>query len=152
MEIREVTQQNTLMVRLITSLSRISEVMKEVYTEIGTFMQHRGIEYTGAPYAMYYNMDMEALDLEIGFPVTAPVETEGRISNGTIPGGKIATTVHKGPYDTLEKTYMELLAFVRDKGVEVEEQWMYEYYLNDPAEVKPEELLTQICYIVKKES
>mgnify|MGYP000751859819 CR=1 FL=1 len=149
MEIREVTEQPTLMVRLVTPVAKISDIMGEVYGEIGTYVAQKGIALAGAPYAMYYNMDMEALDLEMGFPVTEVLMGSGRITAGKIPGGKIATTIHTGPYDTLEKSYIELMGFVKEKGLAVHEQWMYEYYLNSPMEVAPQELQTQICYIIK---
>lgn len=148
MEIKDVTSQKTLMVRLITPLSKISEVMGEVYGEIGAYVQRKGLQFSGAPYAMYYNMDMEALDVEMGFPVAGDDKGEGRITPGEIPGGKIATAIHTGPYDKLEETYNKLMEFVKEDGKNVQE-WMYEYYLNSPMEVKPEELQTQICYPLK---
>lgn len=148
MEIKEVEKQNTLMVRLVTPMSKISQVMGEVYQEIAELMAKKEIPFAGAPYARYYNMDMEALDVEMGFPVQADVEGEKRIKSGLIPAGKIATTIHSGPYDKLEETYTKLMVFVKEKGLDVEE-WMYEYYLNSPMEVKPEGLQTQICYVLK---
>ncbi len=148
MEIKDVQKQNTLMVRLVTPISKISDVMGEAYQEIGEFMAKKGIPFSGAPYARYYNMNMEALDVEMGFPIAIDVKGENRIKTGQIPAGKIATAIHCGPYSTLEETYTKLMGFVKEKGLEVEE-WMYEYYLNSPMEVKPEELQTQICYVLK---
>lgn len=147
-EIKSVESQKTIMVRLTTPAGKLSDVMGEVYGELGAFMGEKGIVPAGAPYAMYYNMDMEALDVEMGFPVAGDPACEGRIKAGEIPGGKIAAAVHTGPYDKLEETYNKLMAFVKEKGLDVQE-WMYEYYLNSPLEVKPEELQTQICYPVK---
>ncbi len=148
MEIRKVQQQDSLMIRLTTPVSKISEVMGEVYQELAGYMGRKGIEFAGPPYAMYYNMDMEALDVEMGFPVNQSDKGEGRIKPGQIPGGEIVTTIHTGPYDKLEGTYEKLMAFVKEKQLDVQE-WMYEYYLNSPLEVKPEELQTQICFAVK---
>ena len=148
MEIKEVEQQNSLMVRLTTPVSKMSDVMGEVYQELAGYMGKKGIEFAGPPYAMYYNMDMEALDVEIGFPVNLSDTGEERIKPGCIPGGKIATTIHTGPYGKMEETYEKLMAYVKEKQLDVHE-WMYEYYLNSPLEVKPEELQTQICFVIK---
>lgn len=148
MEILDVQKQETLMVRLTTQVRKLPEVMGEVYQEIASYMGRKGVDFAGPPYAMYYNMDMEALDTEMGFPVTAGTRGEGRIKTGQIPGGKIATTVHTGPYSKLEESYNKLMEFVKEQDVQVEE-WMYEYYLNSPMEVKEEELQTKICFVLK---
>lgn len=148
MEIKNVDRKRTLMIRTITSMSRISDTMGEAYAELAAFMEKKGIPFAGAPYAMYYNMDEEALDVEMGFPVESDTSCEGRISTGELPEGKIASALHIGPYSRLEETYMKLMEYVKDQGMETEE-WMYEYYLNSPMEVKPEELQTEICYPLK---
>lgn len=148
MEIKEVKRQRTLMIRTVTGVSRISDVMGECYTELAGFMESRGIAFAGPPYAKYYNMDMEALDVEMGFPVAGETEGTGRIQTGELPAGQVASAIHRGPYDKLEETYMKLTEYVTGKGLETTE-WMYEFYLNSPLEVKPEELQTEICYPLK---
>ena len=147
MEIKEVQSQITLMVRLKTASSKLPEIMGEVYGELAAFMEENKIQFAGPPYARYYNMDMEALDVEMGFPVTGTLKTDGRIQQGDIPGGKIVTAVHTGSYSSLEDTYNKLMVFAKEEHIQVE-AWMYEFYLNSPLEVKPEELQTQICFPV----
>ena len=149
MEIKESAQQKTLMIRTITPVGRLSEVMGEAYHEIADFMAREGVECIAPPYAMYYNMDTEALDVEMGFPVRQSREEEGRIRPGMIPGGRIATMIHTGPYSRLEESYTKLMVFVKEKGLEIAER-MYEYYLNDPAKTSPENLQTRICLILKE--
>jgi effector-binding domain-containing protein len=148
MEIKDVEEQNTLMVRLTTSVKELPAVMGEIYQEIASYMGQGGIEFAGPPYAMYYNMDMDALDVEIGFPIGADDKGKDRVKQGRIPGGQIVTATHFGPYGKLEETYTKLMEFVKEKKLSVHE-WMYEYYLNSPMEVKPEELQTQICFVLK---
>jgi effector-binding domain-containing protein len=148
MEIKEVQNRKTLMIRTITPMSSISDAMGEAFTKLAAFMEKNGIAFAGPPYAKYYNMDMEALDVEMGFPITAETAAEGSIKIGELPAGKIASAVHLGPYDKLEETYIKLMEYVKGKGLETEE-WMYEFYLNSPMEVKPEDLQTEICYPLK---
>jgi effector-binding domain-containing protein len=56
------------------------------------------IEY---PFVAYYNMDMQNLDVEIGFTVNKEIPGQDNIQRGSIPGGKAASLVHVGPYDGL---------------------------------------------------
>ena len=145
MEIKNVDTKQTLMKRVTTPVTELPEVMGRVYGEIAAFMQKQGIPFAGPPYALYRNMDMNALDVEIGFPVAAHTEGTGDMKAGTIPGGSIASGVHVGSYSTIEQTYTALTAFIRDQG-RTPTDWMYESYLNDPGQTPPEELQTEICF------
>ncbi len=148
MEIIRKESVQTLSIRLFTSASKIPEVLGSIYGEIARLVERKGLPFTGMPFVIYYNMDMENLDLEAGFPVGGSLEAEGRVKPSKLPAGEMATALHTGPYDTLEATYNELTAFVKEQGRETEE-FMYEEYLNSPEEVKPEELQTRIYFILK---
>ena len=148
MEIRDIERQETLMVRTTTTAESLPRIMGEIFQEIGSYIIKKEIGFAGPPYAMYYNMDMEALDVEMGFPVLKKDNGEGRIKAGELPAGRVATTLHSGPYEKLEDSYNRLLDFIKEKGLAINER-MYECYLNSPLEVKPEELQTQIFFILK---
>jgi effector-binding domain-containing protein len=94
---------------------------------------------------MYHNMDMNNLDVEIGFPVTQASGGSGRVKPGKLPGGKAAVTLHVGPYDKIGEAYDRLTAFVKEQGLKPLEV-CYEFYLNDPVETPPEELKTEIYF------
>jgi len=148
MEMRNVDEQRTAAVRLTTPVEKLPEVMGEVYGEVAGFLARRGLEFAGPPFALYYNMDMAALDVEMGFPVTIDVEGEGRVFAGSLPGGPTACTVHIGPYSELERTYTALMEYVQGQGLEVQ-GWTYETYLNSPEDTPPEKLRTEIFYPIK---
>ena len=74
---------------------------------------------------------MQALDLEIGFPVMKRVDGNGEVKAGLFPGGVCAVARHRGPYSTIEKTYKNLTAFIKEKGKNPS-GICYEVYLNDP--------------------
>jgi len=145
MEIKENKAQPTLAIRYRTPASKLPQTMGPIYGEIAAYMGRKGIGYAGPPFAMYYNMDMEDLDVEIGFPVDQEVDGEGRIKAGTLPGGPTATATHKGPYATIETTYNALMAFVAEKKLQPQ-AFMYEEYLNSPEDTPPEKLETNIYF------
>jgi effector-binding domain-containing protein len=102
----------------------------------------------GAPFVVYYNMDMQNLDVEIGFPVSRSLSEQGNIQAGQIFGGKFATCLFIGPYSEVGSAYDALTKFVADKGFDPTGV-AYEFYLNDPQTVKPAELQTQIYFPLK---
>ena len=145
MEIRNVEEKKTLAVNLTAPASELPNVIGEVYGEIGAYLGRKGIEMTGAPYVLYRNMDMDALDLEIGFPAGGNDQGEGRIKPSRLPAGRVVTAIHKGPYKELEKTYEKVMAYIAAEGVKTTE-WMYESYLNSPMDTAEEELLTELFF------
>jgi len=149
MEMRRVDDRNTAVVRTSTPVEKLSEVMGSCYGEIMQALGSCGIQPVGPPFAMYHNMDMSSLDVEIGFPVAGKVEASGRVKPGKLPGGRVAVTLHEGPYEKIEGAYNRLMAFVRDQGLEME-SFTYEFYLNDPDETPPEDLRTEIYFPVKE--
>jgi effector-binding domain-containing protein len=145
MEIRTVEERETLMVRTTASVGELPNVMGSVYGEIAGFMGEKGLKFAGPPFALYHNMDMEALDLEIGFPISNRSKGEGLVTTGRIPGGRVAVAIHTESYDTIGKTYESLAVFVKEKGLETG-KWTYEYYLNSPQDTAPDELQTEIYF------
>lgn len=144
----ERSAQPTLAVRTRTSLAKLPGVMGQVYGSIMQYLAELGEFPTGAPYAAYFNTDMEDMDVEMGFPVAGALQGDGDMQPGELPGGKAASCIHVGPYDQLEPVYAALSAFVAEQGYEATGV-AYESYLNDPGEVAPEELQTQILFPLK---
>ena len=148
MELRNVDEQDTIAVRLVTPVERLSEAMGSTYGRIIEYLGSEGVQPSGPPFAVYHNMDMTALDVEIGMPVPSPMEGSGDLKPGTIPGGRVAVGMHTGPYDTIGESYEALMAFVRENGLEMD-SFSYEFYLDDPRSTPPEELKTEIFFPVR---
>jgi effector-binding domain-containing protein len=148
MEVRETAEKDTVSIRTSTPVEKLSEVMGQAYGEIMQHLGPKGIQPTGPPFAIYYNMDMTNLDVEMGFPVASSVEGAGRVKSSKLPGGRAAVTIHVGPYEKIDEAYNGLMAFVKEKGLETD-VFSYEFYLNDPREEKPEDLQTEIYFPIK---
>lgn len=148
MKIIERKETPTLSVRYRTPVSELPATMGPIYGEIAALMGRDGIPFAGPPFARYFNMDMNDLDVEIGFPLASPAAGAGRVEAGKLPGGFFAAATHVGPYATIEATYNALTAFIKEKGVAPEE-WMFEEYLNSPEDTPPEKLETTIYFPLK---
>jgi effector-binding domain-containing protein len=120
-------------------------VSGQTYGAIARYLAELGEQPAGAPFAAYYNMDMQDLDVEIGFPVTRPLRGKGEIHPGEIPGGLMASVMHIGPYPDCGLAYEALTQFVKDQG-HTATGVAYEMYLNDPSVTPPQELMTQVVF------
>jgi effector-binding domain-containing protein len=123
----------------------LPEIFGKTFADIAQYLAAIKEEPVGSPYAAYYNMDMQNLDVEIGFPVSKPLPSKGEIQPGQIPAGKFAACLYTGPYGDIEPAYTALSAWIKEQG-HVVTGVAYELYLNDPGHTPPQQLQTQILF------
>jgi effector-binding domain-containing protein len=137
--------QPVLSIRTRVPVKNLPEALGQAYMAIGQYLESLGKAPAGDPFVAYYNMDMEDLDTEIGFPVSGIDQGKGEIKYREIPAGKFATCLHVGPYNELGAAYEALTGWVNEEGYEVSGT-VYEFYLNDPVSSLPEDLKTLILF------
>ncbi|MGY5807463.1 AraC family transcriptional regulator [Rhizobium sp. LEGMi198b] len=73
------------------------------------------------------------------------IAAEAPLERRTIDGGEYAVLRHKGPYADMYKAYQWLYAeWLPASGRQLRDAVMFEEYLNNPRDVPPTELLTEI--------
>ena len=147
-EIKDMPAQPVLSIRARCAVQELPQLLGVSFGAIAQHLGGMGENPAGAPFVAYYNMDMQNLDVEIGFPVSRSLSEQGNIQAGQIFGGKFATCLFTGPYSEVGSAYDALTKFVAEKGLEPTGV-AYEFYLNDPQTVKPAELQTQIYFPLK---
>lgn len=146
--LKQQASQPVLSIRKTTSLSKLSEEIGKAYGMIAMYMQEMGEQPKEAPFTAYYNMDMENLDVEMGFPVSKPMAGRGEIKAAEIPEGKYVEGMYKGSFSGISSAYDAISAWINEKGL-TPTGAAYEYYFNTPGEVPDSELLTKIVFPVK---
>lgn len=146
--ILEAPDQPTLTIRTRTPVANLPAVMGRCFGAVAQYLGALGEQPAGAPFTGYFNMDMNDLDIEIGFPVAKRLEGKGEIQSSVIPGGKQASCMHIGPYSAIEPAYTALQNYVAESGGEATGV-AYEFYLNDPGETPEDQLQTQIVFPLK---
>jgi effector-binding domain-containing protein len=140
--------QDSIVIRTRSAAQDLPQVLGKAYDALMTYMSEAGIEASGAPFVGYFNMDMQDLDIEVGFPVAVPALGKGEIKHGTIPAGKQLSCLYKGPYSQIEPAYNAIMDYAAANNY----TWTgtcYEFYLNDPVDTPENELLTKIVLFLK---
>ncbi|MGD9476599.1 AraC family transcriptional regulator [Shinella sp. G-2] len=74
------------------------------------------------------------------------VPAEAPLVRRTLAGGDYAVLRHKGPYANMGSAYRWLYGtWLPASGRSIRDEVMFESYLNNPREVPPNELVTEIC-------
>jgi AraC family transcriptional regulator len=130
-------------------------------TALGELVQYamsRGAQLVGMPVALMHELGKEAAIkadqdgtavIDVAFPIVSEVEGEGDVACYMLPGGAMAKIVHEGPYDACEPAYNALFEWISANGYVITDPTR-EVYLNDPREVPPSEILTEIYAPVTK--
>ena len=147
-EAKEQPAQPTLSIRTRTPVQDLPQELGKAYGAIGQYLGELGEQPVGPPFAAYYNLDMQDLDVEIGFPVSRRLPGKDDIEASQIPGGKVATCIYTGPYSEMEPAYDALSQWIEDNGYQATGV-AYEMYLDDPAQTPPQEPKTQILFPLK---
>ncbi len=147
-ELLELQPQPKLSMRTCIPVSDLPQFLGKAYGDIMQHLNSLGELPHGAPFAVYYNMDMENLDIEAGFPVGKPLPASESILSGEIPGGKYASGIFTGPYGELSTIYDAISQWMQNNQYEPTGT-VYELYLNDPSTVAPQDLKTQILFPLK---
>ncbi len=144
-DLKELPDQPTLTIRTRVPSKELPAILGASYGAIMEYLTAAGGEPAGPPFVAYHNLDMADLDVEIGFAVSEKMAGTDAIQAGQLPRGKTASCVFIGPYVELVNAYTALNEWVDENGY-APTGVAYEFYLNDPGETPPEELMTQIVF------
>ena len=147
-ELIDLADQATAVVRAEVPIADIPALMDRGLHAVMAAVAASGVAVTGPPFARYLRMPTDTVDVEVGFPGSAPVTDAGEVRAGVLPAGRAVRTVHVGPYDALPQTYAAVLSWMAERGLTPAEA-MWETYLSDPsAEPDPATWRTEITWPV----
>ena len=101
---------------------------------------------TGPCMALYHDGEYQEkdADIEVAIPITGRVTvSDSSMEVRTLPGGQFLTTIYTGPYQGLHEGWCRVYAYAEEHNLAILAPGR-EMYLNDPATVPEEELLTEI--------
>lgn len=130
-----------------------SKMEKEIQTFMGEFFK-QGQMPMGPPLSAYFNSPEEVKEEELkwafGFEVPKGTKIKEPLKLIEVKKQTAAVYVHHGPYENLHKSHVMLSEFVKKQGYK-EVYPVFDKYLNNPMQVKPEELKTELIVpVVKK--
>jgi len=147
-QVVETAAQPVLHIKTVTPVGNLPQELGKAFRAIMQYLGELDEQPTDVPFTAYYNMDMERLEVDIGFPVSKALPGRGDIVAGEIPAGKKVTRMYKGPYREMEPVYDALARYMQENGHEPSGV-VYEFYYNSPMEVEESELLTKIVFLLK---
>lgn len=141
--IAEVEARPTAVLRATTTWLEYAALWPRLSGEVWACLRAGGVN-RGCPNIMLYLDDVP--NVEVGVWLRVACELTGRVVRSSLPAGRAATTVHRGPYDRLADAYRALLDECAASGERpTRTRWeIYGPHRDDPAE-----LTTQIFWMLE---
>jgi len=133
----------TAVVAQTTSWAEFPRLWGQLLDEVYRFVRGRTELATGAGNGLWHNVMLykdQRPDVEIGVLVSQRFEPHGRVVASELPGGEVATAVHRGDYATLGATHDAVRQAVAARGRELAGPcWeIYGHWREDPRELETE--------------
>jgi effector-binding domain-containing protein len=124
--------QTAAVIRAEVPMAELRGVFDRGFGAVVQAVEAQGIPITGPPFGFYPRMPAETVAVVVGFPVGGLITAAGEVEPFELPGGRAVTGTHVGPYEALEQTYEQLMAWTRTEDLTLAEG-MWESYLSDPS-------------------
>jgi effector-binding domain-containing protein len=150
MAVKEVPQLKAMTLRFVTNTQNVAKDFFVNYGVVGDRLTAGG----AAPeefFSLHHGetFDPERMDMEVCISVKDLVEDGDSVTGRTLPGGTFAYVTHKGPYSGTVDAIAELTRMMGERGL-IPCGPLREVYLNDPDNIPPEELLTEVMFQVRE--
>lgn len=145
-EVVELPARTTAVIRMTVKRERMAEAFPPAIQEVMSVVGAQGAQPAGPLFARYLRMGSGEVEVEIGVPLSRPIEPEGRITISSLPGGSALRAVHQGSYEELYSSWDQFGRWVAENGHEPDEG-LWESYVagpetsSDPAEWRTELIL-----------
>lgn len=141
-EISDSPELTILSIRRTIDVKYFSEMLNELFEMVKT----EKVTVAGPPLVIYHSQEHipESSDIEMGIPVL-----EANNHTRVLSAMKCAKLSYKGVYDEILKLYAQLAQWVEDNGYEINGP-VFEFYVTDPYQTKPEDNEIEIYAPVTK--
>jgi effector-binding domain-containing protein len=100
--VAELPAQPYVAIRAQVTMQTMDAILLPLQPQVFAWLRARDIPAAGPPFWKFNVIDMDGfLEVEVGAPVTAPVDADGRVLAGVLPAGRYATLRYTGHPDGL---------------------------------------------------
>ena len=141
-EVITTAESPTAVVTATTTWERFPTQWKEMLDQVWAFLRGSDLRSDGHNIMLYKD---DVPNVEVGVQVTRSFAPSGRVVPSALPAGRVARTVHRGPYSQLSEPHRAVRAWCAARGLALTGQ-RWEIYGDSRDD--PSKLETEVCYLL----
>jgi effector-binding domain-containing protein len=134
-EIVDLPERHAAVIGIDGRVDELPRLMGEAFRLTAQAIGDSGAVIAGPPFARYHGFG-ERIQAEVGFPFSGKLVPSDRVRETTLPGGRLVTTAHVGPYEELAQAWDRAAAWMREHALTTTSA-PWECYLTGPDEPGP---------------
>jgi effector-binding domain-containing protein len=147
-QVRNVPPQKVLLLKGQSSVQKIGQDMGFMFEQVYGYLGKKGIQPAGPPIALYFSEPGPEWAIGVAVPVPEGTPGQGTIESTTLPGGKMVSAMHIGPYEKLSESWDELSAWMKKSEYRPAGPGREVYILGPPQESEPAKFQTELLWPV----
>jgi effector-binding domain-containing protein len=151
-EIVELELVRVAVVRSIVAAEDVPDFMSDALGLVSGALREAGLAPAGPPFARYFSMSADGLDVAAGFPVAEPFLGAGVVHPAELPAGPAAIATYVGSYDGLETAWTALRRRIDELGrLRGDDPWEV-YFIGPGSGVEEAEWRTELVWPLRGEA
>jgi effector-binding domain-containing protein len=149
--VKNLSEQKLLVIHSRANAQNIGAVITELLPEVWQYIAEKNLSRKGRNVVVYHGEEGCTFHDEVGIPVEVGVqalqdfEATDRILLSRTPGGRVASTLHIGPYQNLPQAHAAVREWCEHNGHELHGLNWEIYGHHNP---NSEESETEVCYLL----
>jgi effector-binding domain-containing protein len=147
-QVKNVSPQYVLLLKGKSSMQNVGQVMGSMYGKIYAYLGTKKINPTGPPIALYYSGPGPEWKIGVAVPVPEGTVGEGAVQPITLPGGKMVSTMHIGPYEKMRESWSALSDWINNSEYYPAGPGLEVYLVGPPQETDSTKFRTELLWPV----
>ena len=141
-ELTTSAESPTAVVAATTTWEPFPSLWKEMLDQVWAFLRSSDLRTDGLNIMLYKD---DVPNVEVGVQVTRSFKPSGRVVPSRLPAGRVARTLHRGPYDRLDEPHRAIREWCVARSLALAgPRWeIYGDWREDPAQLE-----TEVCYLL----
>ena len=141
-ELTTSAESPTAVVAATTTWERFPSLWKEMLDQVWAFLRSSDLRTDGHNIMLYKD---DVPNVEVGVQVTRSFKPIGQVVPSRLPAGRVACTLHRGPYDRLDEPHRAIREWCAARRLALAgPRWeIYGDWREDPAQLE-----TEVCYLL----
>src|SRR5262245_59497198 len=146
-QVEEVNSRPLALVRRRATSPDLAKVVPEACGTVWNSLRNQKIKGAGRHVAIYLD---DQINLEVGVELEVPYFGQGEVIGSATPAGKVASTVHFGPYNRLSEARRGIREWCMKHGYSLAgPNWEVYRHWKDEWNTGPTKIRTDVFYLLK---